>query len=215
MAVTSLASVLSHWDQLHEGLQESPQAFYDALEKSLERRAIPNATVSRVEQREAGILSAKRLYLRVEREHLCFDVCAAPFGSGFFTSWWFAETDINAVLKVLLMFGLFMGFGLSLLIPFIGTFLYFSGLAFSLFVVSNIGGELERWVIGTPVVGWFYRRFVKPPTYFQLDSMLMFQHAVHTAVLEVVDGMTTAKGLRALTADERKPIIRDFFKRDR
>ena len=43
--------------------------------------------------------------------------------------------------------------------------------------------------------------------------MLMFQKAVHNAVLEVIDEMTTANGLRALGESERKPIMREFYQR--
>jgi hypothetical protein len=38
----------------------------------------------------------------------------------------------------------------------------------------------------------------------------MFQEAVHNAVLEVVDGMTASKGIRALTESQRKPIMKRF-----
>jgi hypothetical protein len=41
----------------------------------------------------------------------------------------------------------------------------------------------------------------------------MFQSIAHTAVLRVLDGLTNAKGLRALSESERKPLMRDFFSR--
>jgi lysozyme family protein len=41
----------------------------------------------------------------------------------------------------------------------------------------------------------------------------MFQEAVRKAVNEVLDGITGAKGLKALTEDERKPILSNLFKR--
>lgn len=41
----------------------------------------------------------------------------------------------------------------------------------------------------------------------------MFQTSVRQAVIEVVDQVTSAKGIRALTELERKPVMRDFFKR--
>jgi hypothetical protein len=41
----------------------------------------------------------------------------------------------------------------------------------------------------------------------------MFQDSVHSAVLEVLDQATEAKGLKALSELERKPLLSDFFKR--
>jgi hypothetical protein len=52
-----------------------------------------------------------------------------------------------------------------------------------------------------------------PTTYYKIDTTLMFQESVHRAVVEVIDQMTQAKGLRALSESERKPILRNIFKR--
>jgi hypothetical protein len=210
--------VLSHWDRLHENLQESPQAFYQGVEEALQRREIPNAKISRVEHKEGGVLSAQRLYLRVEREQLVFDICGAPFGTGFFTSWWLAEPkmDLNPILKLFIMFGFFIVFAMSAVIGLvIGPMLLLIGVGFGLVAISNTGGDAERFVLALPLFGWFYRTFIKPETYYRLDSALMFQSAVHNAVLEMIDAMTTTKGLRALSENERKPIMRDFFTRGR
>ena len=61
-----------------------------------------------------------------------------------------------------------------------------------------------------PLVGTIYERVFAPETYYALDTALMFQEAVHNAVLEVIDGMISAKGLRALSEVERKPILKVF-----
>jgi hypothetical protein len=41
----------------------------------------------------------------------------------------------------------------------------------------------------------------------------MFQKALHNAVLEVLDELTTANGVRALTDSDRKPVMREFYQR--
>lgn len=64
-----------------------------------------------------------------------------------------------------------------------------------------------------PVLGALVQRFLRPMTYYRIDTALMFQSLTHSAVLEVVDGLMTAKGLRALPDLERKPVLRDFFQR--
>src|SRR5262245_48628575 len=84
--------LISHWHHLLDGFRHSPKAFYEGLEKSIKTREIPDSGVSRVEFSEGGMLSAKREYLRVRRREHIFDICAAPFGSGFFVSWWLFTT---------------------------------------------------------------------------------------------------------------------------
>ena len=66
-------------------------------------------------------------------------------------------------------------------------------------------------IIG-PIFGlliWLFRRV----TYWRIDTALMFQESVHSAVLEVIDEFIKTGGLRVLTEDERKPIMRELFKR--
>ena len=158
--------VLSHWYHLTEGLQESPQQFYASVEEAINKRQLPQAKRSRIDYREGGILSAKREYLRIRRDEYVFDICAAPFGNGFFVSWWLGETQ---------------GFFMSLLtmIPF--------------------------W--GEMMVNTF-----RTQTYYRLDVALMFQESIHLSVLEVVDKITQAQGLRVLSEMDRKPIMTGLFK---
>lgn len=157
--------VLSHWYHLVEGLQESPQSFYSALQQSIEKRNLPNTKISRITYKESGIFSSKREYLRVSRKEHLFDVCAAPFGNGFFVSWWLA------------------------LAP---------------------GAALET-TSKIPIIGPLFFNLFKPATYFAHDTALMFQESIRTAVNEVIDGNTQAKGLRMMSELERKPILSNLF----
>jgi len=91
MAFVPTDPVLARWHRLLEGFQASPRAFYARVEELIERRQIPRVTVSRIQRPEAGALSSVREYLRLERLGYRFDVCAAPFGSGFFVSWWLLQ----------------------------------------------------------------------------------------------------------------------------
>ncbi len=159
--------ILSHWYHSIENLQESPQKFYNNLVEAITQRKIPGIDISRIDYREGGVFSAKRTYLRVRRKEHIFDICAAPFGSGFFFSWWLGE-------KVSLFWSLVM------LIP----------------------------VLGMQLMATF-----RPQTYFRHDTALMFQDSISSAVHEVIDGITKAKGLRMLSELEKKPILSDFFKR--
>lgn len=54
---------------------------------------------------------------------------------------------------------------------------------------------------------WLFRG----PTYFEIDTTQMVQALVHRAVLETVDGVTAASGIRGPVELERKPTTRNLF----
>jgi len=150
--------IFSNWYHLLDGLQASPKEFYAAVESHISERRIPGASISRVDWPEGGVLSARREYLRVTRKPHIFDICGAPFGTGFFVSWWL--------------------------------------------------GELPGCLSNVPL----FSRLTGKWTYYRMDTAFMFQEAVSRAVWEVVDEISQAKGLRALSELERKPILRDLMR---
>lgn len=75
---------VAHWHRLIENLQTTTLGFYESMEDALRSRKIPGLKTSRVHWHEGGVLSPRREYLRVTGERHSFDVCAAPFGTGFF-----------------------------------------------------------------------------------------------------------------------------------
>lgn len=87
---------LSHWYHVFPGLGITPQAFYDEIEKRIREHEFPLVYLGRVEFRESGLLSVKRLYLRVVRGDLAFDLCGAPFGNQlFFASCWLGRLGMS------------------------------------------------------------------------------------------------------------------------
>jgi hypothetical protein len=213
--------VFSHWYHLFENIQESPQNFYGAFEHALSRRQAPDATVSRVDYRESSALSAKREYVRVSRGGSVIDVCAAPFGTGFFVSWWFGRlrprgawlvtvVAVVAFFVILRFVGPQLGIVGGLIATFIIEFLLFLILGH---LVSAGIIPLEDFCMAAPLMGPLYVYLIRPVTFYKIDTALMFQEAVHNAVLETSDQMTETKGLRALSESERKPILRNLFKR--
>ncbi len=100
----------AHWYHLIEGLKESSQKFYSSTEEAVLKKQIPKAKISRIDYHIGGIFSGKREYLRVKWKEYSFDICAAPFGTGFFISWWLGESP--SPFKALVFS-----------IPFIGPFL--------------------------------------------------------------------------------------------
>lgn len=157
--------IISHWNTLIEGLTVSPKEFFASVERALETKLIPDLKRSRVDWKEGGILTAKREYLRVRRKKHAFDICGAPFGNGFFISWWLGE----------------------------------------------VPSGLWQLLMSIPFVGPLLEKFFRPVTYYNVDTAMMFQSLVHSAVMEVVDGLTKVNGLRVLSELDRKPKMRDFF----
>ncbi len=220
MADHSLDLVIAHWSHPIEDFRVSPLAFYAAVNAGLERRQIPDIVVSRVEWREAGALSARRTYLRVTRGDVAFDVCAAPFGTGFFFSWWLAWLPpswwyLLAFVSMFAVLNLLVG---TIAVQIVG---YVHGLIFAtawaplslmLFAVAVRFGilRLEHVVLRTPIVGWLYAHILLPITYHRIDTTTMFRSMVHAAVQEVIDELTKAQGIRALSELERKPLLRGF-----
>lgn len=84
------------------------------------------------------------------------------------------------------------------------------------FFVSWWLGELTGclgFILLIPFFGPVFTRLFRPATYYRIDTALMFQESIHGSVLEVVDSMTSAKGIRALSELERKPILRRVYGR--
>lgn len=161
--------IISHWSTLIENLNESSMRFYELAETAIKQRQIPDIKITQTEMKEAGLFSAKRIYLTTERKIYALDICGAPFGTGFFISWW-------------------LSYSLSL----------FQRLLLSLSMI--------------PIIGNFFAPTIGDATLYQRDTTEMFQTSVHNAVLEVINQITNAKGLKALSELERKPVMSEFYK---
>ena len=83
------------------------------------------------------------------------------------------------------------------------------------FFISWWLGEIESgfwaWISDIPVVGWIASSFLKPMTYFKIDTAGIFQTLVHGNIMETLDGWSETKGVSKLALEERKPLMRDFF----
>ncbi len=101
--MSSTVGVISHWNTLLENFQTSPQDFYARLTEAVEQRQIPEASTGRLLLAEGGIMSAKREYLQIACKDFHFAVCAAPFGTGFFVSWWLMEQPLGCLTEAILL----------------------------------------------------------------------------------------------------------------
>jgi hypothetical protein len=235
MSQSPLKDVLVHWHKLVENLQTSSLGFYSSLEEALKRRKVHGLETSRIEWNEGGVLAPQREYLRITGERHSFDICAAPFGTGFFFSSWMTKTKARFVFLYLTFF-----FVASLVIwklfewmframweaspALVGVLLRFS--VGSPFVLIPLSFLIVIWLIAVlaraghygpeaailtvPIIGWLYAQAFVPETYYRVDTMLMFQSAVHAALLETINGLLTEKGLRQLGESEGKPIFHEL-----
>lgn len=251
MAPPALDNVVAHWHKLFGNFNTSSVEFYAAVGIALRSREIPGLKVSHVRWSEGGLLSPNREYLRVTGDRYVFDMCAAPFGTGFFFSSWVTKKQPRFVLFYLAAIALVTFFAYRMLFAVAKSVLSGSG-EYSLrslppfvrYLVYPVlyGGGWTLWPIlilvpflvvvclvalvarggfkgpeealrKVPLIGWLYERVFTPETYYRIDTLQMFQSAVHTAMVETIDSVVTQKGLRGLTEDERKPVFTQLLKR--
>lgn len=93
MARVAPTSVISHWNHMAEGLQLSVDQFYSQVEQFFGAHQLKGTRTERIDLAEGGIFSARRQYLQIRRGDNVFHVCAAPFGNGFFISWWLGAVE--------------------------------------------------------------------------------------------------------------------------
>lgn len=123
--------------------------------------------MERVEFSEGGLLSAKRTYLRMTRERLVFDICAAPFGTAYFFSCRFAELPAEVKLWQLLVILLAMiviaGACVNYMGFLMGCLFVASALLVSIYVFRNAVGmglqDLDATLIKSPLFGHFKKEF--------------------------------------------------------
>jgi hypothetical protein len=87
-AKNSKVAILSNWHHLFDGAQFSSQEIYTKIEEGLKARKIASVQIRRTNLSEGGMFSSNREYLRINRNDIFYDICASPFGTGFFVSWW-------------------------------------------------------------------------------------------------------------------------------
>jgi hypothetical protein len=212
--------VLNHWIAFAESFSFAPQEFYQLIEKELAERKIPGLKLSPVEYSEGGLLSDQRLYLRMIRERLAFDLCAAPFGSGFFFSCRSVYSPVVLrfwhVLAVLIFFNLTFG----LLFQFLGfKFAIVAEVALLLAisqVFRNTGRarqfDLDAAILKIPAFGPIYERWFRADTYYRQDTRLVYLETVPKLVKELAEEITATKGVKLVRQYESAPVLGELYR---
>ncbi len=84
----TLKSHHSKWNTLIDNFNFSTQEFYKLLKEELQNHGIKHIEIEQVSLKEGNAFSSRRSYLRATWKEYQYDICAAPFGKGFFISWW-------------------------------------------------------------------------------------------------------------------------------
>jgi len=213
--------LLAHNIAIAANFEFSPQEFYDRVEAELTARKIPGISISRVEYSEGGLLSYKRTYLRVIRERLAFDACAAPFGTEFFFSYRSVYSPLRVQLWHLLV--VFLTFGSIFLMLVRPLGLFFAGLAVLSLIFATIQafqnavaaalGDLDSFLMKIPGFGPIYETWFRKDTYYRQDTRLTYLEIIPRLVQKIMDEITAKDGVKLINQYERAPILGDLYKR--
>jgi len=213
--MASSVEVISHWHHSFEDFNTSAVEFYGAVEETLRQKEAPSVTTSRVDWHESGLFSAKREYLRISYGRFSFDLCAAPFGKDFFFSWWLVKRgpDAAILLGCLGVIALPIALLISMQIAgFLGGIILFMIILAACFAAllnsARSGSAVEDIILAIPIAGRAYERFLKPVTYYSIDSRTIFEETVHRVVTNHISSLLTINKLPPLTSDELKPESR-------
>ncbi|MDA1278246.1 MAG: hypothetical protein O2960_29980 [Verrucomicrobia bacterium] len=206
---------ISYWCTLFDDCVYSPGDFYASVQKNIERRHVPDLLVDFVLMHEGMVFSKRRLYHQLRRERIVAEICAAPFGSGFFISsrlfdrrrrafFWdylFACSILAAVtIPVLYEYGTIVS------IVVLGT--VFTGLWSLMRLATEVSfAWLDEKICNVPWFGPIYETIFHPNTYFRQDQQSMYREAVNRSVQEAVAELTSEKGLKPLTDAEFRPVL--------
>jgi hypothetical protein len=212
--------VLDHWIGFSEGFSYSSQEFYGQVEKEISARALPSMDICRVDFTEGGMLSGKRTYLRMIRERLTCDACAAPFGNVYFfscrTVYIPPVINILHILVLLILFTGIFGVFLQLLGPRYAVIAIVT-LPLALFgvfraAVAQSLSDLDKWLIRLPILGDIYEIFFRKQTYYREDTRILFLKILPEIIRELADEILAAKGLKLTKQYERAPILGELYK---
>jgi hypothetical protein len=219
--------VISHWYSLVSGFNTSTKEFYDAVEQELKARQLPGLELFHVEFSEGGVLSPKREYLRMTRERLIFDVCAAPFGTSYFFSCRFAEIlpviELWQIIVLLLAFVICVPLSFAVCVKIFGALAVFvwpaAWIAFiilAIYVMRNAVAlglkDLDATLVKSPVVGPLYERWFRKDTYYREDTRIMYRETVDAVVKAKVEEVTGAKGIKLIRFNDYSPILGELYK---
>ena len=212
--------VLQHSLSIAPNFAYSTQEFYEAVEKELVAHKVPGLDISRVEYAEGGLLSDKRIYLRLIRERLAFDACAAPFGTDYFFSCRTVYSPVKVKLWEVLVILVFFGFVHSLLARPLGADFATIAVAGLVIAIGQVFrntdamglADLDTALLKMPVISPVYERWFRKETYYREDTRWVYLEIVPHLIQKLVDDITAANGVKLVRKYQRGPILGDLYK---
>jgi hypothetical protein len=212
--------VLQHSISVAPNFTYPPQEFYDAVEKELAAHKVPGLEISRVEYAEGGLLSDKRIYLRMIRERLAFDACAAPFGTDYFFSCRTVYSPVKVKLWHVVVVICFFGLIFSLLTKYLGIGLAAVAVVGLILAIAEVFrntialglSDLDAALLKTPAIGPIYERWFRKETYYRQDTRLVYLEIVPHLIQKLIDDITAAKGVKLVRRYQRGPILGELYK---
>lgn len=212
---TSRTEVIEHWYSLVPQQNFSTADFYYVVEKQIGVQKIPGLWFSRVELHEGEILSDKREYLRMKRERVTFDVCAAPIGVNYFFSYRFYAPDpkfgVVDIVALIICLGFPWWIFNAIKSPYV-AFTLTSLCALGLVGLILKDGVDKVSIIEMPVIGALYARFFYRDTYYRQDMRIAYCSIVSAIVKAEVERLTAAKGVKLLREHTYSPLLGALYK---
>lgn len=212
--------VVKSWLCHADGFSFSPQEFYANVEQRLAPRKIPGMEITRVRFAEGGLLSDQRIYLRLKRERLFIDACAAPFGNIFFFSCRTVYVPALVRLWHLLVAGAFFGGMELLLIQLLGV--TFATIALIALVFALVGvllnasldgfSDLDAILLKIPVVSTIYEDWFRVETYYREDTRALYLELLPQFIQQAAEEICAAKGVKLESQFQRSPPLGDLDK---
>lgn len=211
--------IVEHWYSLVSDQNFSSLEVYDHIEGRIKEQKMPALEVSRIDLSEGGAFSDKREYLRMRRERLTFDVCAAPVGVNYFFSYRFYVEQV--AVSVWHLVALFVGLSVllvgsvQLLGIILGPFFLLLGSALLVWTMRNAIGmglrDFDTALLKLPVIGTIYEAFFRKDTYYRQDMRIAYGSIVSSIVKGEVERTTAAKGVRLLREFSYSPIFDELY----
>lgn len=197
--------VFQHWYVLLPDFESSTSEYYGAVEKDLIHRKVPDLEICRILFPEGGFISARREYLRLQRERLVFDLCSAPFGTSWFFSCRFAEIPFRLrvweVLVILaFLFVVYLGYAgiFGILWGGVVCLMTVGALVLLADTMTATGNRsLDHTILRFPVVGSLYELFMRRNlTYYRDDTRLMYGALVNSVAQAQVAKIAKENGVK-------------------
>jgi len=211
--------IIEHWFTLVPAQQFSATDFYAEIDAELKAQKVPALDIKRVEVPEGGLLSDNREYLRMQRERLTFDVCAAPVGVNYFFSYRFYLEQVKVepwqIAVLLIAFWFLLNWSIRFLGLFLGPMVLLMVLFLLGWTMKNAIGlglrDLDTTLLKLPIIGAIYERYFRKDTYYRQDLRIACCSIVSAIVKGKVEKVTGAKGVKLLKEFRYSPVFEGAY----